>query len=959
MAVVPDHFPTHLAELAKDWLTCPVEKEQQWLITHHADLTMQMLEYLKASNDQIWRNDPQASDHLTQKMLTLAMNMLDKPLAQPLACWARGMWALEHHPRQAVDLFRQALVGYRLTENAQYVVRLLSNLAGAMIETDPIGALTVYTEIAHWQERLAEADRKYLITAKQNYGILLRRLGRYQEALTVHQEALQLAYHFQQMPLVMQITNNLLLTLITTGDMTRCETLLLQNRTMAQSLNERSSLARIELNLGELYTALARPADALNSLQRARELFMALENQMELGSVAMNEAALLERIGNLVQALRHYAQAEKHFSAFAMLPQVGKALVKGAIVNRRFGEFEQAAQLLQKAAELWQAQQHLVWLCEIQLEQVALALAQEDLATATSILAHLHMEIGQDPYTPKLQANYFLLQGQLNLRLWQQACQENAEETIGKTYHARALTAYQSVVAYAQAQQDRLLHRNALAGVAQLNWPLMPETAIRHLEAAAEHDDLVRAALNLQELKASFLAQSSDLLPQLVDWSIVQGNTTQALAYTWRAKGAAFIELMQSLQEQMTIAPALAAEIQRTRDELAALRWQNAHEQALAVNEHPLLEERNPQIRQLEERLLTLRRQRIQSQTQSTQAALSHPDQLLGQMDADWLIEYIQYDQALFAICADRHGHTIAHRLTPIDPLLDLLDELSLAFQSLLTLPFHQRNQPFLLKEAQRLLARGYDLLIRPLRCWDEQAKLLIAPCAPIYQMPFSALWDGEHYLVERHLIELTPTAALLSMTGSALSLTPPLIITSSAEGMLLNIRAEASQIQALYPNATCLIDDSNTLGYLSQLKEAPTFIHFSAHSLPPREEMPLFTALQLTGGVLSVEQCYELQVAGTELVMLSSCTTNTGMNSFGALLAFQSAFLIAGAKRVVSTLWAVDNGVTPAWIKTFYTLLAAGFAPHVALRKTQLTFLQQENLCHPALWAAFICSRR
>lgn len=959
MAAMSDTFPPALVALGNEWLCCPAAEEETWLKSHRAELTLQLLEYLKACNDQLWRNDPQASEQLTQKMLTLAGDMPDEPLAHPLARWARGMWALEHHPQQAVHFFRQALAGYRPTSNAQPIVRLLSNLAGAMIETDPTGALAVYAEILIWQDRLVEADRKYLITAKQNYGILLRRMGRYQEALTIHQEALQLAYFFEQMPLVMQITNNLLLTLVTTGEITRCEPLLLQNRTLAQALDERSSLARIELNLGELYTALARPSDALKSLQRARQLFTALNNQMELGSVTMNEAALFERIGNLVQARRHYAQAEQHFTAFAMLPQVGKALVKGAMVNRRFGEFAQAATLLQKAGQMWNAQGHRGWLYEIQLEQAALALAQQDLANATSLLARMDGHSKRDADTPRLYAGYTLLQGQLNLRLWQRSQEEQAFSSVDEAYQAKALAAYQAVLTYAQAQGDRLLHRDALAGLAQLHWPLQPEAAIRQLEEAAEQDDLIRTALNLQELKASFLVQSSDLLPQLVHWAIEQGKPIQALAYAWRAKGSAFIELMQNLQEQSVSVAYLAEEIRQIRDELATVRWRNVHEQAVAVNTQPLLEERNPQVRQLEERLLALRRQRSQHEKLLTKDVTLRPDQLLGQMAADWLIEYMQHDQDLFAICADQHGHCIAHRLAATHDLLDLLDELSLAFQSLLTLPLPQRSQSFLLAEAQRLLARGYDLLIRPLSCWPEGAKLLIAPCTPLHQIPFAALWDGEQYLAERHLIELTPTAALLTVAAPTSPLTHPLIITSSAEGKLPNTRAEAMQLQALYPNATCLNDDPHALEYLRQLKVVPAFIHFSAHTLPLREEMPIFTGLQLTGGVLSVEECYDLPVAGAELVTLSSCTSNLGMDNYGSLLAFQSAFLIAGAKRVVSTLWAVDNLVTPDWVKTFYTHLAAGLAPHEAVRKTQLAFLAQEHLCHPALWAAFVCSRR
>jgi CHAT domain-containing protein len=72
-----------------------------------------------------------------------------------------------------------------------------------------------------------------------------------------------------------------------------------------------------------------------------------------------------------------------------------------------------------------------------------------------------------------------------------------------------------------------------------------------------------------------------------------------------------------------------------------------------------------------------------------------------------------------------------------------------------------------------------------------------------------------------------------------------------------------------------------------------------------------------------------------------------------------QSAFFAAGAQRVLSTLWEIQSEVTEEWMATFYRHLQTGLLPPVALRRTQLEFIQHREFGHPVYWAAFACSRR
>jgi CHAT domain-containing protein len=134
--------------------------------------------------------------------------------------------------------------------------------------------------------------------------------------------------------------------------------------------------------------------------------------------------------------------------------------------------------------------------------------------------------------------------------------------------------------------------------------------------------------------------------------------------------------------------------------------------------------------------------------------------------------------------------------------------------------------------------------------------------------------------------------------------------------------------------------------------------LHIAAHTIQ-RGDAPLFTGIQLSGEVLSVEESYDLPLWGTRLVTLSGCTTASGMESDASLFAFQSAFLIAGAQRVLCTLWPVADGAPARLMSFFYDLLAQGVNAPAALRKTQLQLLTEASYQHPALWAAFTLVRR
>jgi CHAT domain-containing protein len=107
--------------------------------------------------------------------------------------------------------------------------------------------------------------------------------------------------------------------------------------------------------------------------------------------------------------------------------------------------------------------------------------------------------------------------------------------------------------------------------------------------------------------------------------------------------------------------------------------------------------------------------------------------------------------------------------------------------------------------------------------------------------------------------------------------------------------------------------------------------------------------------GFLRLTDIFNLKLAA-DLVVLSACQTGLGQNIQGeGIVGLTRGFMYAGAKRVVVSLWSVDDEGTATFMEKFYEeMLQKGLTPAAALRAAQLAMLQQSKWKSPYYWAAF-----
>lgn len=141
-------------------------------------------------------------------------------------------------------------------------------------------------------------------------------------------------------------------------------------------------------------------------------------------------------------------------------------------------------------------------------------------------------------------------------------------------------------------------------------------------------------------------------------------------------------------------------------------------------------------------------------------------------------------------------------------------------------------------------------------------------------------------------------------------------------------------------------------------------YVLFATHGLIDSQN-PKLSALVLSlvdehaqeqDGYLRAHQIFNLNLPA-EVVVLSACETGLGKDVRGeGLVGLTRGFMYAGAKRVVVSLWSVNDDSTAELMTRFYGgMLKEGKRPAEALRAAQIEMRNQKKWSSPYYWAPFV----
>ena len=138
--------------------------------------------------------------------------------------------------------------------------------------------------------------------------------------------------------------------------------------------------------------------------------------------------------------------------------------------------------------------------------------------------------------------------------------------------------------------------------------------------------------------------------------------------------------------------------------------------------------------------------------------------------------------------------------------------------------------------------------------------------------------------------------------------------------------------------------------------------MHLAVHAIanearPDRAALVLLSdPLNGEDGFLQTSEIVQLPL-NADLIVLSACDTAVGpIEGQEGITTLSRAFLLAGARTVVSTLWSIDDDTTLYLMRDFYAELARKRSPTYALRIAKQNMLKAfgPTKALPYYWAGF-----
>lgn len=483
----------------------------------------------------------------------------------------------------------------------------------------------------------------------------------------------------------------------------------------------------------------------------------------------------------------------------------------------------------------------------------------------------------------------------------------------------------------------------------------------------------IRAAYGSGALRTSYLAGRSGVYADLVVTLLAAGQAEAAFEVADAARGRALLEHLGAARREAARGGGPASDL--IRGEILLRRIDELTAQLRILSDEPPPGRgaaEAAQTRSLEDRLAEAR---AEYEAVLSRIAVMAPGEatLLGasRMRTAEVLRVLRPDEVLveYLVSADRlhvfvlGGDGLAHVSQPIEAA-QLASRVRLA-RELTARPDHPGLGSPVLSELHRLLIEP----VREAVPLEDVRRLIIVPHGPLAYLPFAALLDGTgEPLVLTHSIMVLPSAASLPALrdrdpggGSA-----GVVAFAPLPRDLPASRNEAEDVRRIL-GGRAVVGRRATEAAVREALGSAAVVHMATHGIM-NPVNPMFTRLELAAGVagrpeddgrLEVHELLGLRMPA-DLVFLSGCETakgaawRTGFEQGEDYVTLAQAFLYAGARNVVATLWRVEDPAAAHFARSFYQAFGAHHDPITALAEAQRAMLRDPEYRAPYYWAAY-----
>jgi len=940
---VPSSLLTELMRLESD------SARGAFLALHPNLITEEVVQELAASVITRMRVDPREALRLAEVVVLIA-RQVSRTESEALALRTKGnaLYACGEN-RAAVQYHEQACEMYTSAGDLKEAARTLSHSTHPLIlcgEYDRAFAAAqkaraLFSELG---------DHKRLADLENNFGNILHRQDRFEEALAHYEASYKALANYEAWEHAAIALSNMAMCLISLNDFARSIDCYQRARELCVKYGMPRLRDQADYNIAYLYYLRGEYSRAIDMLLAIRRACEANGDVYHVALCCLDLSDIYLEL-NLTQEARETAhEGFLRFRKLGMGYEAAKTLANEAIAYGRQGNAPQALKLLAKARKIFAREKNAVWPYLLDLYQAVLLFREQRYSEASNLCRRA--------------ANFFdhtMLPG---------------KAVLAHLLLARIALQLQDVIAAAKESES------ALAKVAGVEAPvliyetylLLGQTALRRgdkpaayaaLQEARRNLETIRIRLRREDLKISFVGNRLEVYEALVDLHFDNRNprvsAEEALGYIEAAKSRSMTEALFENGKSLFANAEDSKLDEQIRDLRAELNWYyhriELEQLRLEGTFGESIERLKQEARSRERRLTQMFREMPVHERENTafdtQVEFSLKD-LQAAIPADTaVIEYYSTRDRLIAAVLTSESIRI-ETLTQFEQVCESLQLLRFQLSKfrlgpVFTQPFHE----VLLRTTNAHLEDLYRQVLEPLRDRLKAKHLVFVPHGSMHFLPFHALRNGDEYLADTYTVSYAPSATLFAFCQRKVA-TPKQssLVLGLPDERAPHIRTEAASVASLLPQSELYLQEAATSEILRKKGSEINFLHIATHGIY-RQDNPMFSAIRLGDGYLNLYDLYQLRLSA-KLVTLSGCAT--GMNVVAAgdeLLGLQRGLFYAGATSLLLSLWDVNDRTTAELMKEFYSRYIETGDMAGALQAAMRS-LRIENP-HPYYWAPFV----